>query len=406
LVETVVMLHLDPPTILATNALYALALLMVVLTTRVGLGTVARGLELWLVGDLLLLFGPSLPMLVDMHAKPGPFQSPADMLASALMVTGVALHLWAVRCHRRPGCSAIKALGMAGALGAMFPMVCAVLGEFAGSRTLQHGALILLDLLTFASVLQARRFWGVRLLMGALLVACAFNLLALSAAWSSAPVPAREPAQGLVFGMLMMLSATSAFVLWLQEELREHLTLAATTDALTGTLNRYGLLPQLQRELARAGRCSVPVSVALCDLDHFKRINDRHGHAAGDEVLKRFTQRSRTVLRAGDLVGRWGGEEFLFVMPDTVCAEAVRVVWRLQQSLACADDDGVPRATFSAGVACAGGGDGGYDLDDLLARSDARLYIAKETRGCIVSMQAPVQRCRTTSSGLGSHAGC
>ncbi|WP_298235232.1 diguanylate cyclase [uncultured Azohydromonas sp.] len=377
------MLHLDPSTILVTNALYALALLMVVLTTRVGLGPAARGLEFWLAGDILLLVGTSLPMLAGTFVDAGPFQRLPETLASALMVIGVTLHLLAVRCHQRPGCSPITALSMAGALGVMFAMVCGVLGEVARPLTLQHGVLIVLDLLTFASLLRARRFWGVRLVMGALLVACAFNLSELS---SSAQV-SQQASQGLVFGMLMMLLATSAFVLWLQEELREHLTLTAVTDALTGTLNRHGLLPQLQRELARAVRCGAPVSVALCDLDHFKRINDRHGHAAGDDVLKRFTQRSRTLLRAGDLLGRWGGEEFLFVMPDTACAEAVRVVKRLRQSLARADDDGVPRVTFSAGVACAGDDDGGYDLDDLLARADARLYVAKETRDRIVGMQ-------------------
>lgn len=91
-------------------------------------------------------------------------------------------------------------------------------------------------------------------------------------------------------------------LLWLQERVRDCLAQAAMTDALTGALNRHGALPMLERELARAARSGRPVWVVLCDLDHFKQVNDRHGHHVGDLVLGGFVNRARALLRKGDVL--------------------------------------------------------------------------------------------------------
>jgi diguanylate cyclase (GGDEF)-like protein len=174
-------------------------------------------------------------------------------------------------------------------------------------------------------------------------------------------------------------------LLWLQERLRDRLTQVAMTDALTGALNRHGVMPLLERELQRARRHGRPVSVVLCDLDHFKRVNDQHGHQTGDAVLCRFVRETRAMLRGGDLLARWGGEEFLVVLPETAMTEAVLVAERVRQAQRRATADGLPMVTVSGGVATAPGPVHGYDVDTLLAVADHRLYVAKETRDRIVS---------------------
>src|SRR5207247_3093065 len=92
-------------------------------------------------------------------------------------------------------------------------------------------------------------------------------------------------------------------------DLRERLARGATTDLLTGLLNRRGALQVLEREAARARRHGTPLSVAMMDVDRFKQLNDREGHAAGDRALREIAETLSATLRAGDSLSRWGGEE-------------------------------------------------------------------------------------------------
>lgn len=149
----------------------------------------------------------------------------------------------------------------------------------------------------------------------------------------------------------------------------------ASTDALTGMPNRRYLSQELAREIALAERHERTLSVTLFDLDWFKAINDTYGHAAGDEVLARVARTIAARTRQGDLFGRWGGEEFLVIAPDTAGPEAGLLAERLRAHLAGQHlaPDGRP-LTASFGVATYRPGD---TPEELLARADQALYEAK-----------------------------
>ena len=154
----------------------------------------------------------------------------------------------------------------------------------------------------------------------------------------------------------------------------------ATVDLLTGALNRQALLARLEEELDRAARYQRPCSIVLVDLDHFKRVNDTHGHMAGDAVLREVAERPDQPTSASvDLVGRYGGEEFMIVMPETdadAAAASAEKLRRLVGSRQVRLEDGhVLAVTLSAGVA---GGLGQFlQLDALVRDADAALYSAK-----------------------------
>jgi diguanylate cyclase (GGDEF)-like protein len=150
-------------------------------------------------------------------------------------------------------------------------------------------------------------------------------------------------------------------------------------DELTSLLNRRRFLGLAQRELDLALRSASPLAVALMDLDHFKHVNDVHGHAVGDDVLKAVAQALKSTVRSTDLVARWGGEEFVLLLPATDEAEAQRGVERVRQAVAELRIElpvgGRLQCTASLGVA--GINTASRDLDDLLRRADDAMYEAK-----------------------------
>jgi diguanylate cyclase (GGDEF)-like protein len=170
----------------------------------------------------------------------------------------------------------------------------------------------------------------------------------------------------------------TAFVVVVMAKERVALThkTAAMTDALTGLFNRRAFLEAAERVMAEQGRNSLPVSVLVFDLDHFKSINDRFGHLAGDEALKAFARTVRTSMRTNDVIGRVGGEEFAAVLPTTA-EEATAVAERVRAAFETAGAviaDREITATVSVGVTAA---TPPVEIETLLARADAALYRAK-----------------------------
>jgi len=172
-------------------------------------------------------------------------------------------------------------------------------------------------------------------------------------------------------------------ILDLQEELvsaRESMRHAATHDSLTGLTNRGEILAMLERELERARRERKPVAVILCDVDHFKDVNDTLGHLFGDEALREIGRRLRTQLRVYDGVGRYGGEEFLMVLPSCDLPNALLRADGLREIIAktpvvCSGEERL--ITMSMGVAVSAC-EGKNEVEMLLNQADAGLYKAKE----------------------------
>jgi two-component system cell cycle response regulator len=154
----------------------------------------------------------------------------------------------------------------------------------------------------------------------------------------------------------------------------EHL---AMTDALTGVLNRGAIMARLEEEVARATRERSVLGLGILDIDRFKDVNDVHGHLAGDSVLRDLVVRVGAVLRPYDLLGRYGGEEFLIVAPNADLAQAGVVFERVRAAVAARPfvvSDGPLRSTVSVGGTSMGAGD---SADELLSRADEALYRAK-----------------------------
>ncbi|TAJ25950.1 MAG: GGDEF domain-containing response regulator, partial [Nitrospirae bacterium] len=187
-------------------------------------------------------------------------------------------------------------------------------------------------------------------------------------------------------------------ILNLQTELvaaREAFQIQATHDSLTGLWNRTAIVAALEREIARAGREQTTFAVILADLDHFKDINDSYGHTAGDLVLVEAARRLRSVLRPYDAIGRYGGEEFLIVLPGCdgpdVMNTAERLRTRLDQPpIEITDGHAIP-ISISLGVTL-GGADGPETAALFIKSADAALYRAKgRGRNCI-EMAQPADR--------------
>jgi diguanylate cyclase len=150
-------------------------------------------------------------------------------------------------------------------------------------------------------------------------------------------------------------------------------------DQLTGSLNRRGLEDVFERELARAERRNSPLCIAMLDLDDFKKINDQYGHSAGDEALIHLVRVIKETLRSMDVIARFGGEEFLIVLPDTNLEEAIQTVTRLQRELTkqiFMHNHTRLLMTFSAGVALRSEKE---DQQAIIKRADSALYEAKRT---------------------------
>lgn len=166
---------------------------------------------------------------------------------------------------------------------------------------------------------------------------------------------------------------------WIVVRQKAELVRLSTTDPMTGLLNRRHLIEIVEAPAASTNRSARPLSLAIFDIDDFKRINDRYGHEAGDAVIRHVAGVISASFRSGDALGRWGGEEFVALLPGTKREDALAIAERVRSEVAssAARVDRVSlRVTVTAGVATLCGDE---SFDDALRRADAALYVGKTT---------------------------
>ncbi|WP_226900107.1 GGDEF domain-containing protein [Nonomuraea phyllanthi] len=201
---------------------------------------------------------------------------------------------------------------------------------------------------------------------------------------------------GCGLNLALLILALPPVVLLQRSLLHAQLQAAARTDAKTGLLNAAAWQREADTEIVRARRTGDTLALLIIDIDHFKRVNDAYGHLVGDQVLVGVASTMRGQLRDYDVLGRFGGEEFVVLLPGADMREARQVAERLRiriSHMAIPVDDTLIRVTISAGVALMSVH--GDDLIDLLAAADLALYRAKELgrdRVCLPAVQPPPQR--------------
>lgn len=342
-------------------------------------------------------------------------------LTAYRVAMGVLLALAFVRLGRRPALAPsgqmVMWLGLAG-----YPFFCLFYVLRPELRDLNTGMIMLLQLSVFmffpgralvyvpvavAGVLAPLgTLWalgsGQPRLMGALFV------LTLPAVVGYASAVQLQRAQRLEFQMRRQLqSANDELKAEVQRRtaLEQELKHQASTDPLTGLANRRAFELAAKRELARARRAQSPLSLALLDIDHFKRINDEHGHAAGDEVLRVVGRVLAECLRCEDCVGRVGGEEFAVMLPGAALSEAREVLQRVLARLASTTVQAGPqRIAVTATVGLAQCSAGGASLEALLSSADAALYAGKREGRNRVMVAADVPAAGEPDGALGRYA--
>lgn len=224
---------------------------------------------------------------------------------------------------------------------------------------------------------HGNRIFPVRLLQVTLVLHLCVLLMRLQALFwepSAGSVLDASGMQTLYIGgyVLATLLLSIGSLLMATDRVRSDLEHMATHDALTGAFNRRAILDFCEQEHARSGRYGEPFSLMMVDLDHFKAVNDTYGHQHGDQVLVHFAACVRTALRSPDRLGRYGGEEFLALLPNTTLKTALPVAQRIHAALATGHS---LDCQVSIGVASWQGPED--SLHALLGRADAALYQAK-----------------------------
>ena len=178
---------------------------------------------------------------------------------------------------------------------------------------------------------------------------------------------------------LGVLGLSVGFILLTNERLRSELEFMATRDPMTGAFNRRAFFARAAVEWSRGMRAHRPLAVITSDIDFFKKVNDKHGHHVGDLVIKDFTARAAQMLRLPDILARFGGEEFVILLPDTGIAEARNVAERIRREIETHRNKALPAYTVSLGLSVTQGDAGqAADMEALIAEADAALYRAKQ----------------------------
>lgn len=372
------LISLDPKTVLFMTTVMGVAMSIVMHAAHRSFGSEVKGLDRWAMGLLLLVGGGVLFMLRDDLP-----QKPLLLSCNALLFAGVGLSMIGTQefFGRPPAWRLFWAIIVAGiaAVGWFF-----VIHPHFAMRLTVYSFLVLLFYAEQVRLVWrhgtphlSTRFFGALITIQTLAVLVRGGM-GLSAVLAGAELPRDGAMANILMGLgnFMVLMLTVAFMTMATRRMQTILEQRSTHDPLTGVLNRrgFGLFYEHQRlQMRRAGK---PLTLMSIDLDHFKAVNDRHGHMVGDKVLVQVARAIRHALRESDDVARFGGEEFVVLLPDADEHNAMQVAERIRAALRKCADMHLPTCTISIGIGRHLSLD--ESLDALLVRTDAALYRAKQ----------------------------
>jgi diguanylate cyclase (GGDEF)-like protein len=370
------MLNLDLRTIIFMSGILAALLSLVMLLVRLSYPRTLGGLGYWILAPLLVsvstfLFGMrgQIPDLVSIVG------------ANMMLVEGILLIHFGSQLFfgLRPGYRFWYPL-----LGAMLPvLVWFTLYEPSFNVRVQLVCLVWISiLLANARVVWrngaenfATRFTVVAMITHAMVISLRLLATLLPLPDEGLLTPTRVQTLYIGANALMIIAITVGLVMLAAERLRSEFEHLATRDSLTGALTRRVLIEACEHELARCRRHGRSLALLVMDIDHFKAVNDTHGHQMGDRVLVDFVNRVSALLRRPDLLARFGGEGFVVLLHETGLEEAQAVAGRILARIA-EPVAGLPSVTVSIGVTVNRPDE--EQIDPLLARADRALYKAKE----------------------------
>ena len=368
---------LDPRSIIALGGFMALLMTVVLFFMRRTYPTPIGGLREWTWAPLLSFLSAMCFMLRD--------QIPdlLSILAGNLLLYW-ATYLYYVGSQRFYGEKPrMRRWAMLGAV-MMALLLWFVVGTYSYTTRLAIVCAALLAIFVahcWLYLRQPARGFAAWFMLGTLALQAAVLLLRLLSAWlgmagRSTLDPTLLQSLYVAIYCLTILALAIGAILMVTDALRAKFEQLVAYDPLTGALSRAAWLAACQRELDRARRHNRPLSVLLIDLDYFKAVNDTHGHRIGDQVLIDFVKRTQGQLRAHDSVGRFGGEEFLVLLPETGSRAATFVAERIRSEVA-RPHVGLPVYTVSVGVASIEENPDTDTVDSLVERADQSMYRAK-----------------------------
>lgn len=360
------------------TTLMSVAMSIVMHSAHTNFGNEVKGLDRWAMG-LLALVGAGVAFILRDNLP----QTPLLLATNALLFTGIGLSMIGTQefFGKAPSWRTFWAIVVGGFLVVDWFLV--IEPDFAARVT------IFSFLVFYFYAEQVRlvwrhgtphfstRFFGTLVTIQALVVLLRGGM-ALRAMVADIDLTRGSAMANIYLGVanFMALMLTVAFMTMATRRLQTILEERSTHDPLTGVLNRRGFALFYEHQRMQMRRAGKPMTLIAIDLDHFKAINDRHGHMVGDKVLVHVARAIRQALRESDDVARFGGEEFIVLLPDSDEHNAVLVAQRIRKVLRDCADVQLPRCTVSMGI----GGHLSEDesLDALLARADTALYHAKQ----------------------------
>ena len=370
------MIGLDLRTIIIMSGIQALLLAVVLLFLRFSNPKSIQGLTLWATAPVFAFVATVL------LGRRGQIPDAVSIVgANVLLLTGVVFFYWGTQRFFGLAPSYKRWLGVIVATVPVLVWYGLLEPSFPARVMLMSGlwfcvtCLMILLIWRRGEEVFSTRFMVVVLAIHASVLLLRFLSALLPLPGENLLDPSRIQSLYITANAFIILALCIGFILMASDKLRDEFEHAASHDHLTNALLRRSLIAACEQELERCRRHGRKMVLLMLDIDHFKAINDAHGHQVGDRVLIDFVNRITPLLRRSDQLGRFGGEEFVILLPETSQEEALVVAERIRIRVGQPDKD-LPPVTVSIGMTSNRPDEG--DIDVLLARADKALYKAKE----------------------------